>query len=135
MESEELDLHRARLNVISKIIVNAAIEVHRHMGPGLLESIYQNCLIAELRLNKLRVEQKVPVRINYKSLLLEKRYEIDLLIEREIILELKTVEYIDALYEAQLLSYLRLADKRLGFIINFHVPLMKDGIKRMVNNF
>ncbi|MGC3943786.1 MAG: GxxExxY protein [Chryseolinea sp.] len=135
METDELELQRARLNAISKIIVSSAIEVHRHMGPGLLESIYQHCLIAELRFNKLHVEQRVPVSLYYKSMLLDKKFEIDLLIEREIILELKTVDYIDALFEAQLLSYLRLTDKRLGFIINFHVPLMKDGFKRMVNNF
>jgi len=105
------------------------------MGPGLLESIYQNCLVAELRLRDLCVEQMVPVKLHYKSIPLEKVFLIDLLVEREIILELKAVEGIDPLYEAQLLSYLKLTDKRLGFIINFNVPLLKDGLKRMVHNF
>ena len=123
------------MNAVSKIIVTSAIEVHRHMGPGLLESVYQHCLVAELRLRDLYVEQMVPIKLHYKSISLEKVFLIDLLVEREIILELKAVEGIDPLYEAQLLSYLKLADKRLGFLINFNVPLLKDGLKRMVLNF
>lgn len=76
MEPDEVERQRARLNAISKITVSSALEVHREMGPGMLESVYQYCLVTELRLNKLHVEQKVPVRLHYKSLVLEKRYEI-----------------------------------------------------------
>lgn len=105
------------------------------MGPGLLESVYQHCLVSELRSRGVHVDQVVPVQLYYKSKALDKKFVIDVLIENEIILELKSVEGLDALHEAQLLSYLKLSDKRLGFLINFNVTLLKDGLKRMVNNF
>jgi len=131
----ELLATREKLNQLSNVILSSAIEVHRHMGPGLLESIYQNCMVMELRSRGLRVDETVPVRLYYKSTALDKTFLIDLLIENELILELKAVDEIAPVHEAQLLSYLKLAEKRLGLLINFNVPLLKEGIKRLVHNF
>ncbi|MGC3945218.1 MAG: GxxExxY protein [Chryseolinea sp.] len=131
----EIERRREKLNIISGAILASSIEVHRQMGPGLLESIYKHCLISELRSRNICVDEEVPVKLYYKSQELDKIFRIDLLVEREIIIELKAEEGYNALYEAQLLSYLKLADKRLGFIINFHVPLLKQGFKRMVSAF
>jgi len=105
------------------------------MGPGLLESIYQYCMAAELRSRGIRVDQMVPVTLHYKTSSLNKMFLIDMLIEKQIIVELKAVDEFAIVHEAQLLSYLKLADKRLGFLINFNVPLLKEGLKRIVNNF
>jgi GxxExxY protein len=123
-----------KLNVWSGEILSSAIEVHRHMGPGLLESIYQHCMVAELRSRNLQVQQLVPISLSYKKCTLEKNFLIDLVVESEIILELKAVEEIIPVHEAQILSYLKLTGKRLGLLINFNVPLLKHGIKRFVNN-
>lgn len=128
-------LDRETLNQLSHVVISGAIEVHRQMGPGLLESIYQECLMAELRMRNVRVSQLVPVSLSYKSLLLDKAFIIDILVESEIIVELKSVEELLDVHEAQLLSYLKLTKKRLGLLINFNVPLLKNGIKRMVHNF
>jgi len=123
------------LNQLSKIILDASIEVHRNLGPGLLESVYEVCLCKELRARKINVERQVPVPIVYKSETLDIDYRIDILVEREIVIELKAVEIILPVHQAQLLIYMKLADKRLGFLINFNVPKLVDGFKRMVNNF
>lgn len=123
------------LNQLSTVILDAAICVHREMGPGLLESVYQHCLIKELSDRDIVVHSNVPLPLRYKGELLSKEYIIDLMIEHEIILELKSVETILPVHEAQLISYLKLADKRLGFLINFNVPLLKQGFRRFVNNF
>ncbi len=122
-------------NYLSGQILDACIEVHKQLGPGLLELAYQYALIVEFKLRNIKAEAKVPVPLYYKTIDTGKLYEIDILIENEIILELKAVDILHPVYEAQLISYLKLADKRLGFLINFHVPLMKDGFKRFVNNF
>ena len=131
----ELEHRRDRLNAISSVILASSIEVHGPMGPGLMGSIYKHCQIGELRSRNISVEEEVPIKLYYRSMELHKMYRIDLLVEREIILKLKAEEGECTLYEAQLLSYLKLADKRLGFLINFHVPLLKYGFKRLVNNF
>ncbi|HRG08398.1 MAG TPA: GxxExxY protein [Cyclobacteriaceae bacterium] len=123
------------LNVISKQILEASITVHKEMGPGLLESVYQQCLVKELSLRKIKTEALVTVPLQYKGYTLNKDYVIDVLVENEIILELKAVEIILPVHEAQLISYLKLANKKLGFLINFNVRLLKDGFKRYVNNF
>ena len=123
------------LNQYSKEILSAAITVHKEMGPGLLEAIYQQCLSKELSLRDIKVRSMVPIPLIYKGYPLNKDYVIDLLVEEEIILELKAVEAILPVHEAQIISYLKLADKRLGFLINFNVPLLKNGFKRFVNNF
>jgi GxxExxY protein len=115
-------------------IFNSALSVHREMGPGLLEAIYQQCLIQEMTERGLEVKKSVIVPLHYKTKPLNKDYIIDLLVEDEIILELKSVEALLKVHEAQLVSYLKLSNKRLGFLINFNVPLLKQGFKRFVNN-
>jgi GxxExxY protein len=121
------------LNNLSSIVLTSAISVHKEMGPGLLEGIYQYCMMDELMSRGLFVQKSVIVPLHYKSKPLNKDYIIDILVENEIILELKSVEGLLKVHEAQLISYLKLADKRLGFLINFNVPLLKDGFKRFVN--
>ena len=108
--------------------------VHSALGPGLLESAYQGCLTQELRLRGLFVETQVAVPVTYKGVKLDVGYRIDLVVERSVIADLKAVKQLHPIHEAQLLSYLKLADYRLGFLINFHVIHLRDGIKRMVNN-
>jgi GxxExxY protein len=122
------------LNELSSIILKSAIEVHREMGPGLLEGVYQQCMITELRNRGLSVSQMVPVQLQYKGTPVNKEYIIDILVAGEIILELKSVEGLLKVHEAQILNYLRLTNKRLGFLINFNVPLFKHGFRRFVNN-
>ncbi len=121
------------LNQLSGQILDAAIAVHKSMGPGLLEAVYHHCLLDELRSRNIQVDTIVPVPLVYKGKALDKDYIIDLLVENEVILELKSIEGILPIHEAQLISYLKLADKRLGFLINFNVPLMKQGFRRFVN--
>ena len=121
------------LNHFTSIILDSAILVHREMGPGLLESIYHYCLIKELRDRGLRVEHLVVIPLKYRGEALNKDYVIDLLVEGEIIVELKAVEGLLPVHEAQIISYLRLADKRIGLLINFNVPLLKQGFRRFVN--
>ncbi len=123
------------LNKISKIILDACISVHKEMGPGLLESVYIICLVYELQKRGLKAKTEVSIPLIYQGIVLSKDFRIDILVEDEIILELKAVEVLLPVHQAQIISYLKLADKRLGFLINFNVPLMKNGIKRFVNNF
>ncbi len=124
-----------RLDQISRRIIGAAIEVHRHLGPGLLESAYQSCLVFELRQLGFRVEEQKPLPVTYKEVQLDCRYRLDLVVEDEIIVEVKATEKLLPIHEAQLLSYLRLAHKKVGLLMNFHVPVLKDGLKRIVNEF
>ena len=105
------------------------------MGPGLLESVYELCLMKELQLRRMGVQRQVPIPLTYKGYELSKDYFIDLLVENEVIVELKAVEALLPVHEAQLISYLKLADKKVGLLINFNVILLKDGFKRFVNNF
>jgi GxxExxY protein len=121
------------LNSLSGKILDSAIEVHRTLGPGLLESVYECCLVKELTLKKLYVKRQVPVPIVYKDELLTKEFFIDILVENEIIVELKTVENLLPIHEAQLLTYLKLANKKLGILINFNEVLIKNGFKRLLN--
>ncbi len=131
----EIEAKRQYLNGISNIVLGAAISVHKELGPGLLEGVYQHCMAKELRTRVISISQSVPVPLCYKGEHLNKDYIIDLLVENEIIIELKAVEGILPVHEAQILSYLKLANKRLGFLINFNVPVMKAGFKRFVNGF
>jgi GxxExxY protein len=119
---------------LSNIIIGAAIEVHRHLGPGLLESTYQQCLARELSLRKIKFEMEKTIPINYKGVNLESGCRLDFLVEDKVIVELKAIEKMIPLYEAQLLTYLKLMDRRLGLLINFNVPVLKEGIKRIVLN-
>lgn len=105
------------------------------MGPGLLESVYEYCLWKELRLRGIIAERQIPVPLYYKGEALEKDYRIDIFVEGEIIIEIKAVDTVLPVHEAQIISYLKLADKHLGFLINFNSPLLKQGFKRFVNNY
>ena len=120
---------------IAKKIVNASYNVHKEMGPGLLESIYELCLIKELNILGLNVASQVSVPLIYKGYELSKDFRIDILVENEIILEIKSVEALLPVHQAQLISYLKLLDKRLGFLINFNVSTIKEGIHRFVNKY
>mgnify|MGYP001455759661 CR=1 FL=1 len=112
-------------------IIGAAIEVHRALGPGLLESAYEACLIYELRLRQLKVECQKPMPVFYKDVMLDCGYRVDLIVEQQVIVEIKSVSNILAVHEAQLLSYLKLANCKLGLLLNFNVKMLKDGIRRM----
>jgi GxxExxY protein len=125
---------KSALDEVTLKIFNSAVAVHRELGPGLLEAVYQCCLIEEMVSQGLHVRKSVIVPLHYKGKALNKDYVIDVLVEGEIILELKAVETLLKIHEAQLISYLKVADKRLGFLINFNVPLLKNGFKRFVNN-
>jgi GxxExxY protein len=122
-----------RLNQFSAVILDSAITVHKEMGPGLLESVYQLCMVKELQSRGLFVSMMVPVPLHYKGQALKKDYIIDILVEDEIILELKAIETVMQVHEAQIISYLKIANKRLGFLINFNVPVLKNGFRRFVN--
>jgi GxxExxY protein len=124
----------AKLNSITGQILNSAIVVHAEMGPGLLESVYQICLVDELRSRNVRVDTQVPVTLHYKGKPLNKDYIIDLLVENEIVVELKAIDAILPVHEAQILSYLRLSNKKIGLLINFNVPYLKQGFRRFVHN-
>ena len=122
-----------RVNQVSGVVVNAAMRVHSLLGPGLLESAYDACLAHELRKRDLRVHTQVGLPVVYDGEKLDLGYRIDLLVENLVIVEIKCVEAIHPVHEAQLLSYLRLSGKNVGLLINFHVARLKDGIKRMVD--
>jgi GxxExxY protein len=128
-------MDRSRLNEIGAIILDAAITVHRELGPGLLESAYQFALKRELELRGLKVRAKVAVELMYKGVSLGKAYEIDLLVEEEVIVENKSTDGIAPIFTFQVITYLKLYNKNLGYLINFNVPLLKDGFKRIVYNF
>jgi GxxExxY protein len=123
------------LNRITEGIIAAAIEVHRHLGPGLLESAYQECVCYELSQIGLSFTREVALPLGYKGLNLDCSYRIDLLVEGSILVELKSVEHLLPIHSAQLLTYLRASHKQIGLLINFNVPVLKDGIKRMVNDY
>ena len=113
-------------------IIGSAIEVHRILGPGLLESAYEECLCHELTEQGLSIVRQVPLPVVYKGIRLECGYRIDVVVERRVLLELKTVEVILPIHEAQLLTYLKLSGIPVGLLLNFHVPVLKDGIRRRV---
>jgi GxxExxY protein len=123
----------ARINQTSGDIVESSIKVHRHFGPGLLESAYETCLAQELKLRGHEVRTQVPQPIEYEGTILDTAYRLDMLVDDQIIVELKTVDRILPLHESQLLSYLRLSERPLGLLINFKTRLLKDGIRRIVN--
>ena len=113
-------------------IIGAAMEVHRVLGPGLLESVYQRCLCREFELRGIPYETPKCVPVHYKGVNIEKGLVIDVLVDQKVILELKAVERIEPVFEAQLLTYLKLTGLRVGLLINFNVPLLKDGIRRRI---
>ena len=121
-----------RLNGITQQIIGAAIAVHKEFGPGLLESVYEVCLMQEMEENGLKVASQVELPLWYKGKLTDKKFRIDLLVEDEIVVELKAVDSLLPIHEAQLLTYMKLTNKHLGLLINFNVPLLKDGIIRRI---
>jgi len=115
-------------------LIGAAIEVHRELGPGLLESTYERCLVQELTLRGIKTERQKTQPIHYKGLHLDEGYRIDVLVDDQIVLELKVVDHLTDVHIAQLLTYLKLSGHRIGYLLNFNVKLLKSGIKRIVNN-
>jgi GxxExxY protein len=113
-------------------IIECAIEVHRALGPGLLESAYEECLCYELSLCQLQYVRQVPLPVIYKGIHLDCGYRLDVVVEERVVLELKTVEQLHPIHDAQLLTYLKLSGKRTGLLLNFNVPVLRDGIKRIV---
>lgn len=119
---------------IAKRIVDAAIKVHTALGPGLMESAYQKCIEYELKKNGLTIACEVALPITYEDITIDAGYRIDMIVQDTVIIEHKTAERLLPLHEAQLLTYLKMKNCKLGFLLNWNVPRMKDGIKRMVNN-
>lgn len=123
------------IDSLTEKIIGIAIEVHRTLGPGLLESAYEECSCYELSQLGISFIRQAPLPVVYKGVRLDCGYRMDIVVDDTVIVELKAVEKMHPVFEAQLLSYLKLADKRVGLLINFHVPVLKDGLKRIVNNF
>ena len=124
-----------KLNKVAEKIIGVAMDVHRALGPGLLESAYEACMAFDLSQKGLMVEQQKPIPIMYRDVKLECGYRLDLVIEKSVIVELKAVEKIMPIHKAQLLSYLKLSGCKIGLLINFNTEILKDGIKRVVNKF
>lgn len=122
---------KAKYDLLSEQVIGAAIEVHKHLGPGLLESAYENCLCHELYLRKLSFKRQVCLDIEYKGVKVESAYRLDLVVEDSLVLELKAIESLLPVHTAQLLTYLRLTGYKTGLLINFMVPVLKSGIKRV----
>jgi len=120
-------------NDISGKIIGAAVEVHKRLGPGLLESAYEECLCCEMQLRGIEFKRQVPLPLNYKGVDLDCGYRLDLLVEEKVIVELKSVEGLEPIHDAQMLTYLKLRNAWLGLIINFNVMMLKDGVRRLVN--
>lgn len=128
-------MNKEQFEYLATQIFQAALEVHKTLGPGLLESVYEFALVKELQLRNIFIQYQVKVPLFYKGHDTGKEFFIDILVENEIIIEVKSVDALHPVHQAQLLSYLKLSNKRLGFLINFNVTLVKDGFKRMVNNY
>jgi len=124
---------RARVDTLSREVIGAAIEVHRGLGPGLLESAYEVCLCHELASRSIAFQRQAPLPIHYKEVNLDCGYRIDVLVEDCLLIELKSVERFDPIHEAQVLTYLKLSNLWLGLLINFNVKMLSQGIKRLVN--
>ncbi|MFM9907997.1 MAG: GxxExxY protein [Chitinophagaceae bacterium] len=120
---------------LGRQVLDSCIAVHKELGPGLLESVYVYALIKEFELRGIKATSRVAVPLYYKGYNTGKNYEMDLLVEDEIIIEAKAVDIMHPVYEAQLISYLKLSNKKLGYLVNFNVTLLKDGFRRFVNNF
>jgi len=128
-------MNRDEVNDRTFQVVDAAMKVHSALGPGLLESAYEACLAHELRSRRLHVDAQIPLPIEYAGVRIEVGYRIDLLVDGVVVVELKALTTLLPIHEAQLLSYLRLSGRQIGLLINFHVVRLKDGIKRLVNNW
>ena len=118
---------------IAKIIVNSAFKVHKNLGPGLLERVYEVCLAYEISKAGLEVHSQIDVPIIYDGVTLKEKLRLDLIVEHTVIIEVKAVEIVNPVWQAQIISHLKLTENQLGFLINFNVPLIKNGIKRFIN--
>lgn len=123
------------MNELTEQIIGAAIEVHRAPGPGLLESAYEECLCRELEIRGIAFERQRPLPVTYKGIRVECGYRLDLLVAGRVVVEIKAVESLDSIHQAQVLTYLRLGGWQVGLLINFNVPVLKQGVKRLVHNF
>ena len=121
-------------NEISKIVFEAGLKIHRKLGIGLYEAVYEECLVYELKRNGLKVENQKDIPVEYEGLLIEKAFRVDLLIEDKVIIEIKAVPEINSYHTYQLLNYLRITKLKLGMVLNFHSVLFKNGVKRIANN-
>lgn len=121
-------------NELSKIVFDAALKVHQNLGPGLLESAYEECLFYELKKKGVKVEKQKALPLIYEQVKLDVGYRLDIIVEDKLIIEIKAVELLNDVHLAQLLTYLKLSDCKLGLLINFNVTLIKNGIRRVVNN-
>ncbi|MDP1621072.1 MAG: GxxExxY protein [Bacteroidales bacterium] len=119
-------------DIVSKVIIGCAIEVHRYLGPGLLESAYEECLVYELLNKKLRVQRQKPVPVFYKDIRLDCGYRMDVLVEDSVIVELKSIDSLAPIHEAQVLTYMRFSKVKIGLLINFNVTVLKNGLKRYI---
>lgn len=128
-----MSLSETVYNSLTEQIIKCCIDVHKELGPGLMESVYETCLISALLEDGFKVRSQVEIPVHFKGKQLNKNFIIDLLIEDEIVLELKSIETILPIHEAQLVTYLKLSNKKLGLLINFNVVLLKDGIRRRIN--
>lgn len=135
MNRKEAKSAKEYLDDLSYKIIGACIEVHKHLGPGLLESAYEECLCRELDLRGIKFERQKSLPIEYKGVKLDCGYRLDLLVENSIILEIKSVTEMAPIFHAQVITYLKLANLNLGFIVNFNAEKVAEGIKRVVNNF
>jgi GxxExxY protein len=133
--NEGFEGQRMDLNELSNAVIGACIEVHRNTGPGLLESAYERCLCRELDLRDMKFTSQVQLPVQYKGMHLDCGFRIDLLVEERLLIELKSVEKLLPIHEAQVITYLRLGGWKMGLLINFNVPLLKDGIKRLIHNY
>jgi GxxExxY protein len=129
------DAETQSFNELTERVIGACIEIHRTLGPGLLESAYEECLCHELSVAGIPFERQKPLPVHYKNVKLDCGYRLDLVVEQKVIVELKAVENLLPIHEAQLLTYLKLSKLTLGLLINFNVAMLKHGIKRIVNNF
>jgi len=126
---------KAPRDSVPNIVIDAALQVHRELGPGLLEQVYESVLARELECRGLEVRRQVPVPIHYRDLHFTEGFRADLIVQNEVLLELKSVEQVSRVHSKQVLTYLKLTGLRLGFLLNFGAPLMKDGIERIVHGF
>ena len=133
MKTHAEPLRRRDLNAISGLIIDRAMLIHQRLGPGLLESVYQRILAYEMRKAGLNVETEVPIPVEWDGHVIDESFRADLIVENQVLLELKSVEEISKVHQKQVLTYLRLAELRLGLLINFGSALLKDGIKRIAN--
>ncbi len=124
-----------RINQITSVIIGSAIEVHRTLGPGLLEDVYEQCLCTELKLRHIPFEQQKPLPVTYKGVTLRHGYRLDLLVAEKVVVEIKTVDDLLPIHEAQILTYMKLGGFSVGLLLNFKVPVLREGIQRFVLDF